>query len=187
MCSGAGHTTRLVRGSPTRRSSDQRSVDSSPRLFAASYVLHRLLVPRHPPCALINLATKYVDARVHCAVLKKRVVPVPVVVACLEHSRSFDAGRPPFAKPPATSAGGGRAGGMSFRPIPQDPTACRSGAPPSPPRSCRPSSCPNEASDELRQLVNVPPLSHHRRSYAFGWCLDAVCRPSGRRPAPGAP
>src|SRR3954467_1239311 len=57
MCSGAGHTTRLVRGSPTRKSSDQRSVGSSPRLIAASYVLHRLLVPRHPPCALNNLTT----------------------------------------------------------------------------------------------------------------------------------
>src|SRR3954453_9111165 len=35
--------------------SDQRSVGSSPRLIAASHVLHRLLVPRHPPCALNNL------------------------------------------------------------------------------------------------------------------------------------
>ena len=61
-----------MRGSPIRTSSDQRSVGSSPRLIAASYVLHRLLVPRHPPCALINLATKYFDARVHCAVLKVR-------------------------------------------------------------------------------------------------------------------
>ena len=81
-----------MRGSPIRKSSDQRSVDSSPRLIAASYVLHRLLVPRHPPCALNNLATQkprnmrprketmlraYTnpaiteseDARVHCAVL----------------------------------------------------------------------------------------------------------------------
>src|SRR5215210_1501363 len=41
-----------------RKSSDQRSVGSSPRLIAASYVLHRLLVPRHPPCALNNLATQ---------------------------------------------------------------------------------------------------------------------------------
>jgi len=32
-------------------------------------------VPRHPPCALINLATT-IDARVHCAVLKIRAVPV---------------------------------------------------------------------------------------------------------------
>src|SRR6185503_5049036 len=37
--------------------------------FVASHVLHRFLVPRHPPCALKNLAT---DARVHCAVLKQR-------------------------------------------------------------------------------------------------------------------
>ena len=28
---------------------------SSPRLFAACHVLHRRLVPRHPPCALIRL------------------------------------------------------------------------------------------------------------------------------------
>ncbi len=30
---------------------------------------YRFLVPRHPPCALKNLAT---DARVHCVVLKQR-------------------------------------------------------------------------------------------------------------------
>ena len=47
-----------MRGSPIRTSSDQRSVGSSPRLIAASYVLHRLLVPRHPPCALNNLTTQ---------------------------------------------------------------------------------------------------------------------------------
>ena len=28
---------------------------SSPKLFAAYHVFHRLLVPRHPPCALISL------------------------------------------------------------------------------------------------------------------------------------
>ena len=39
-------------GFPIRTSSDHSSVDSSPRLIAASYVLHRLLVPRHPPYAL---------------------------------------------------------------------------------------------------------------------------------------
>src|SRR5688572_9628765 len=52
---GSHHMTGA--GSPIRTSSDQRSVGSSPRLIAASYVLHRLLVPRHPPCALNNLAT----------------------------------------------------------------------------------------------------------------------------------
>ena len=47
-----------MRGSPIRTPSDQRSVGSSPRLIAASHVLHRLLVPRHPPCALNNLPTQ---------------------------------------------------------------------------------------------------------------------------------
>src|SRR3954449_10192243 len=94
MCSGAGHSNVLVGGSPIRTSSDQRSVGSSPRLNAASHVLHRLLVPRHPPCALNNLATqknrpthprkeamrraynsakqRNEDARVHCAVLNQQ-------------------------------------------------------------------------------------------------------------------
>ena len=55
MYSDAGDTTSLVPGFPIRTSSDQRSVGSSPRLIAASYVLHRLPVPRHPPCALKHL------------------------------------------------------------------------------------------------------------------------------------
>ena len=45
-------------GFPIRTSSDQRSVGSSPRLIAASYVLHRPLMPRHPPCALKHLRHK---------------------------------------------------------------------------------------------------------------------------------
>src|SRR5690349_850475 len=31
----------------------------SPRLIAACHVLHRLLLPRHPPCALSSLTTKF--------------------------------------------------------------------------------------------------------------------------------
>src|SRR5689334_7203330 len=45
-------------GYPIRTSPDQRLVGDSPRHNAASHVLHRLLMPRHPPCALKNLATK---------------------------------------------------------------------------------------------------------------------------------
>jgi hypothetical protein len=56
--SSAGNPTSLELGFPIRTSSDQRSVDNSPRHNAASHVLHRPLVPRHPPCALHNLATK---------------------------------------------------------------------------------------------------------------------------------
>ena len=39
-------------GFPIRRPRGQRMVSSSPGLFAAAHVLHRLLAPRHPPCAL---------------------------------------------------------------------------------------------------------------------------------------
>ena len=41
-----------------RRSRDQRSVSTSPGLIAAAHVLHRLLAPRHPPCALSLLIVK---------------------------------------------------------------------------------------------------------------------------------
>jgi hypothetical protein len=41
-----------------RRSRDQRLVSTSPGLFAAAHVLHRLLAPRHPPCALVLLIRK---------------------------------------------------------------------------------------------------------------------------------
>src|SRR5688500_1295685 len=39
-------------GFPIRRSAGQRLFSASPRLIAAVHVLHRLLVPRHPPRAL---------------------------------------------------------------------------------------------------------------------------------------
>ena len=58
MYSVTGDTTSLVPGFPIRTSSDPRSVDSSPRHNAASHVLHRLPVPRHPPCALKHLQHK---------------------------------------------------------------------------------------------------------------------------------
>ena len=44
-------------GFPIRTSSDQRSVGSSPELFPATHVLHRLWAPRHPPHALSSLLT----------------------------------------------------------------------------------------------------------------------------------
>jgi hypothetical protein len=80
-----------VLGSPIRTPWDHSSVDNSPRPIAASHVLHRLLVPRHPPCALSNLTynqiidhkphnhpkrgghrrSQTIDARIHCAILNK--------------------------------------------------------------------------------------------------------------------
>ncbi len=42
-------------GFPIRKSADQSLVDGSPRLIAATHVLHRHLAPRHPPLALHSL------------------------------------------------------------------------------------------------------------------------------------
>src|SRR3954452_23256259 len=116
-----------MRGSPIRTPSDQRSVGSSPRLIAASHVLHRLLVPRHPPCALNNLTNTHTscsnsscstkprpstgepahargtkDARVHCAVLNDPPAPRP----------DPPPPPPPPARPPQPPAPPPHAGGV---------------------------------------------------------------------------
>lgn len=44
-------------GFPIRKSTGHSLCSDSPWLFAATYVLHRLLVPRHPPSALSSLAS----------------------------------------------------------------------------------------------------------------------------------
>src|SRR6476659_6955735 len=56
----SGRDTRALPrvGFPIRISRDQRLVSTSPGLFAAAHVLHRLLAPRHPPCALHLLIVK---------------------------------------------------------------------------------------------------------------------------------
>ena len=49
-------TTPDIRGFPIRKSTDQSSFTSSPWLIAGYNVLHRLLMPRHPPIALSSLS-----------------------------------------------------------------------------------------------------------------------------------
>src|SRR5579862_3628218 len=44
-----------------RKSRDRRMVSFSPGLIAAAHVLHRLSVPRHPPCALVLLIRRTPD------------------------------------------------------------------------------------------------------------------------------
>src|SRR6201995_2101954 len=55
MCSGWSNTPLRVLGFPIRTSTDRRSVDTSPWLFAVTHVLHRHQAPRHPPLALCSL------------------------------------------------------------------------------------------------------------------------------------
>ena len=42
-------------GFPHSEISGSMDICASPKLFAAYHVFHRLLVPRHPPCALLRL------------------------------------------------------------------------------------------------------------------------------------
>ena len=77
MHSPAGNHTSLRPGFPIRTSSDQRFVGNSPRHNAASHVLHRLSMPRHPPYALLKTHTKHkkkhtTHARTHPHHPKKR-------------------------------------------------------------------------------------------------------------------
>ena len=45
-------------GFPHSDISGSMDICSSPKLFAAYHVFHRLLVPRHPPCALYSLTKR---------------------------------------------------------------------------------------------------------------------------------
>src|SRR5258708_2540207 len=55
MCSTGSAWTLLQAGCPIRRSPDQRLLAATRGLSQQRYVLHRTLVPRHPPCALSSL------------------------------------------------------------------------------------------------------------------------------------
>jgi hypothetical protein len=46
-------------GFPHSEISGSMPACGSPKLIAACHVLHRLLLPRHPPCALSSLTTKF--------------------------------------------------------------------------------------------------------------------------------
>jgi hypothetical protein len=172
---------------------DHSSVTSSPRLIAGSYVLHRLLVPRHPPCALTNLATKMLASTVQFSSYGRSpphtrrlpTHPTPPAGARTRTSgspkrRSRTSGPPTRGSPVAE--------GSSRSPIPQDPTACQ--APthpparshPHPPRESR--SCTRDRPASRRQLTDVPPLSTLPGTLARGRALDATPR---KGPAPDAP
>ena len=59
MYSRRDDTVLPVPGFPIRKSPDQSLLSGSPKLIAASHVLHRLLAPRHPPCALSSLTIRF--------------------------------------------------------------------------------------------------------------------------------
>jgi len=168
MCSGRGNEPLRSLGFPIRKSPDQSLVTDSPGLIAGSYVLHRLLVPRHPPCALINLATTD-DARVHCAVLKIRAVPDP---------------QTPYGRGPGPSRGQ-----ADWRPFPQDPTACsaRTNSLASFPSRCassclrnRPAGVLTDPGSSPNRITSAPLTSDHPGTNVRKMVLDAHPRLSRR-------
>ena len=82
MCSARDNVALPTLGCPIRESADHWLFSAFPRLFAAVHALLRLLVPRHPPCALNILTVIWErafrlspgDTRVigYCAVFKVR-------------------------------------------------------------------------------------------------------------------
>ena len=67
MCSGKGRQGITPARLPHSEIPGSKSACDSPRLFAACHVLHRLLVPRHPPHALTSLAKKFApDRHIQC-------------------------------------------------------------------------------------------------------------------------
>ena len=61
MYSGTGTAALPAVSFLIRKSRDRRMVSFSPGLIAAAHVLHRLSVPRHPPCALVLLIRRTPD------------------------------------------------------------------------------------------------------------------------------
>src|SRR6266545_1738324 len=59
-------------GFPIRRSAGQGLFSASPRLIAAVHVLLRLLVPRHPPCALTILTVSSFRAEARSVLIRRR-------------------------------------------------------------------------------------------------------------------
>ena len=67
-------------GFPHSEIPGSKLVCSSPRLIAASHVLHRLLVPRHSPCALISLT--------FCKRFLEMITSSSFTVRCLNYAGS---------------------------------------------------------------------------------------------------
>jgi hypothetical protein len=144
MCSDEGDWTCLQPGFPIRASSDHSLVIDSPRLIADSYALHRFLVPRHPPCALKNLSHK--DARVHCAVLKKRAAPCSH--RRLPQTRRFDRNRDPQPMTTPDIAQDGHTARRRLSPEPSGPNNVP-GTDPQPPVFHCPDHAPKSTAQDL--------------------------------------
>src|SRR5687768_14037059 len=95
MCSAQDDAALPASGLPIRRSAGQWLFSASPRLIAAVHVLHRLLVPRHPPRALHILTVIRPTPR---AVGPELVIPI-LHWPAMRFSRSGEARRRGLRRP----------------------------------------------------------------------------------------
>ena len=163
----------------TARLTAPRGLSQPPTSFIGSWCqgIHRAPLLTWP---------QIVDARVHCAVLKIRVVPVPVLVACSRRSGSTRGGPPSLVRPrPRSRAVEGPE--VRAMPVPSGPNSVPGRPCSLPSLPCRRSSCTHEVVCKICQIVNVPPLSKPSRNVRPRLALDtrADQRPANR--VPGAP
>ena len=131
MYSACGNAALPALGFPIRESADHRLFSAYPRLIAAVHALHRLLVPRHPPCALHILTVI-----THPAEAEHAVIPVTLEKLC-----SFQGSRTQRL-PPRTQA---RVAGRTGRSVSQNSTACETAS-----TSARPQRPPGGLSHRVR-------------------------------------
>ena len=97
MCSARDNAALPALGFPIRASAGHWPFSASPRLIAAVHALLRLLVPRHPPCAL-NILTVIGETLTSFPSEKSSISPkqnatrrlalIPVSLATVQFSRS---------------------------------------------------------------------------------------------------
>ena len=176
-------------GFPIRKSSDLSSVDSSPRLIAASYVLHRLLVPRHPPCAFNNLTTKMLASTVQFSKYGRTQPTITAYPTPPTNRDSADGSTAELARR--------RHPTQKRRLFPQDPTAYHSHPLPTPPvptptthrrrserLNRRAPSCTRHSNKHRDRIASVPPMSTRHRHIRPGNGPGPTTTPTGAdRPA----
>ena len=68
----------LLIGFPIQKSPDLNLFSGSPKLIAANHAFHRLLAPRHPPCALSSLSIILRDYNSHTKEIMSKITFVIV-------------------------------------------------------------------------------------------------------------
>ena len=159
MYSDTGHRPHGRRGFPIRKSSDHSPLIGSPRHIADCHVLHRLLMPRHPPCALSNLQTdthRFIS-RIRCSRPLYSSQTTPAAPLTVRHAHDYlkPTTRNHNHHPRSTLPGAARGESLLF----QDPIVRQTHhhrAPPPAPRTGTTSEAPGTAA----RPPHPPPHTH---------------------------